>query len=197
MKKLILLFFFISVVGFPQDIVQVTHRLVKHQCMICGKDIWHCENIPEERNWDSGTYLYSDMSFIECYRDEHQQAECLDATFKIEDGFVCKECYEKYVLPIQDKITKEYSVYMDKVKRDNKEFRDYNDKIRKQAEIDELKDKLKEVQYQIDLKEGKIKPKIDTSARIFYWQNGRITVDTVQLIIHPKSKGKIIYDTIN
>lgn len=177
--KILLIFLLLSVAGFGQmATIRMTRQLVRHECSICGKDIWNCEKIPEAaiRPYDYG-FSNSSM-YLECWREDNQSDTAVGINFTLGNGdFICKDCYNKYLKPVKGKIIEEYDKCIGAAITANRENRLKYNKQRKQAEIDDLKSKLMDLQYQIDVKEGKRKPKVDSANNI--WIGRSLSVDSL------------------
>lgn len=115
------------------------------------------------------------------------------AYYVIGDGFVCAACLDKYITPLQEKAEVRYIVALKEAQAENLSNRIKNDNLRKDKEVQKLKDKIQELQDEIDVKNGRKKPTtrhfIDSAKWLYHSDSttlylkgslkwGTITVDT-------------------
>jgi hypothetical protein len=139
--------------------VPLTHHLVHYECTICGADIWNCEKIPEKQSQWSGDYEFiNGYDKMECWK-ENGQKDSKSAVITIGQGYVCPLCYKEYIDPLQQKFEKDYDAVIHTAIYVQTEMRKFYDRQRQKAEVNALKAKINDLQEQIDIKEGRKKPK--------------------------------------
>lgn len=173
MKTIIIVFLLSlsSLTGFSQS-----KQLVQYECQICGVDIWQCGDIPEpSRYYDEMGLIYARGVDMGCW-DLRSKNEVAFVQFKIGEGRVCQECYEKYIQPLKEEIEATYEVAMKAHIYNNTKSREKYQKQRKDAEIKSLQEKIQELKDEIDIKEGR---KVKDSNAWYIVPGHRIKVDTM------------------